>query len=624
MNSFKPLKPLPSPLHPPEPEEEKSMLELLEKPGNLDLAKEKLIQMLQNGRFSEELWALYLETLLIEKETNQELLSSDLLEIFPYVASVAKSGGVKLSPSFLWRWGLTHYAIGLQGEEPWDFVRSISLLKRAISFGMERGSLCFDLAKCYFFLQRLLKDRSYLEEAIRWLERGERLTGGIQEEMLPLFRVISLSLFQESPSEELLNWSIRFFTPEMPNEGVEEWVEKGRYYLNAARFKGDLALYQKALEQFQKAEAVGYDSAEMTLMLGETFLGMGADGERIDLLREGQNLLEYVADLHPENNRPLELLAEGYFEEGSFLQDQSLIELACDAYFEALSVDPTSGDGYWGLARALTLLGELKGDIVSIQRASWFFAESEYHLKDKTPLFYADWGFCLLKFAELTQDNAYVSLAIIRLEQALKTLGNDAPPSEWLYHLGCAYDLLGDQTMQISDYEKAIYFLTRAMTAEPPHPYVRFNLASALSHLGEATNEPECFEKAFELFRTQAEKDPEDDVVFAEWGVSLLSFAELVDDPSLPTRKEAVFREAEDRLEWARRHGNLHASYHLACLHSLQGNLDAANHFLERADVMGVLPPPDELIEDEWLDAVQATPQFEALIARIKSKKKTS
>ena len=395
MSQFKPLKPLPSILHPPEPEDEKAVLEFLEKPGNLDVAKEKLIEMLERGKFSEELWALYLETLLIENESNQDLLSSDLLEIFPYVATVAKSGGVKMSPAFLWRWGLTHYAIGLQGEEPWDFVRSISLLKRAISFGMERGSLCFDVAKCYFFLQRLLKDRSYLEEAIRWLERGERLSGGIQEDMIPLFRVISLSLFQESPSEELLTWSIRFFTTELPSEGVEEWLEKGRFYLHAARFKGDFNLYEKALEQFQKVEALGHDSTELTLLLGETFLGMGADGERVDLLREGQNLLEYISDLFPENNRPLELLAEGYFEEGSFLQDQSLVELSTEAYFEALSIDPTSGDGFWGLARSLTLLGEMKSEAQVIEKASWFFAEALAHLKEAPGLFFADWGFCL-------------------------------------------------------------------------------------------------------------------------------------------------------------------------------------------------------------------------------------
>jgi len=622
VSTFEPLKPLPTPFLPPPPEEEKLVLDLLEKPGHLDAAKEKLIEMLGKGRFSEELWALYLETLLVEKEAHQDLLSSDLLEIFPYIATVAKSGGVVLSPSFLWRWGLTHYAIGLQGEEPWDFVRSITLLKRAISFGMERGSLCFDLAKCYFFLHRLLKDRSYLDEAARWLERGEKMMGGVQEEMLPLFRIISLNLFQECPSDSLFNWSIRFYEVELPNEGIEEWLEKGRYFLHAARYKGEFPLYQKALEQFQKIQNVGHESNELTLLLAETFLGMGADGERVDLLREGQELLEYLAEIFPEHSRPLELLAEGYFEEGSFLHDTGLIELAAETYFDALAVDSESGDANWGLARALTLLGEMKGQPESIEKASWFFAEAMFHLKEPPALFLADWGFCLLKMTELTQDPQWVNPAIHHLEQALKLLGNESAPSEWLYHLGCAYDLLGDQGMQISDYEKSIYYLTRALTAELPHPYVRFNLASALSHLGEATGDPECFEKAFELYKAQAEKDPEDDIVFAEWGVSLLSFAELVDDPSLPDRKASVFREAEDRLEWARRHGNLHASYHLACLHSLQENVEAANYFLQKAEVFGVLPPADELIEDEWLEAVRPTPQFLELIERLKNKKK--
>ena len=222
----------------------------------------------------------------------------------------------------------------------------------------------------------------------------------------------------------------------------------------------------------------------------------------------------------------------------------------------------------------------------------------------------------------MTQEKQWVLHAIQQLEQALKLLGKESAPSEWLYHLGCAYDLLGDQTVQIADYEKSIYYLTRALTAEPPHPYVRFNLAQALSHLGEVTGEPECYEKAFELFRAQGEKDPEDDVVFAEWGLALLSFAELMDDPSLPEKKETVFREAEDRLEWSRRNGNLHATYHLACLHSLQGNLDLSNLFLQKAEAFAVLPPAEELLEDEWLQALRPTPSFQALLERLKAKKK--
>ena len=381
MTHFNPLKPLHTPLLPPSPEDEKIILDLLEQRGNLDTVKAKLIEMLGKGNFSEELWSIYLETLLVEKEANQDLLSSDLLELFPYVAAIAKTGGIRLSPSFLWRWGLTHYAIGLQGEEPWDFVRSITLLKRAISYGMERGSLCFDLAKCYFFLQRLLKDRLFLEEAIRWSERGERLSGGIQEDMIPIFRVIILSYFQESPSDELLNWSLPFFAVELKNDGVEEWLEKGRFYLHAARFKGEYPLYQKALEQFQKVQGAGHDSNELTLLLGETFLGMGADGERVDLLREGQSLLEYLAELFPENSRPLELLAEGYFEEGSLLHDAGLVELSASTYFDALAIDSSSGDGFWGLARSMTLLGEMKSHKESVEKGLMRFCGGPFQLE---------------------------------------------------------------------------------------------------------------------------------------------------------------------------------------------------------------------------------------------------
>ncbi len=613
------------PLLPPPPEAEREILDYLEKSEGLDHVKMRLLQMLEAGHFSEELWSLYLESLLVERESHHDLLSSDLPELFPFVANVAKAGGVSLSPAFLWRWGLTHYAIGLQGEEPCDFVKAISLLRRAVAYGFEKASLCFDLAKCYFFLHRLVLKRNLLEEALRWLERGERLSGEINEELLPLIRSVVQILFQENPTDEYLTLGLRFFEIVFENEGLEEWMEKGRFFLRAARYKADFGLYQKALDQFQKVEAIGTETTELSLLMGETFLGMGCDGERVDLLREGQNLLEHVSEQYPEFSRPLQLLAEGYFEEGALLQDHALVELSIQTSQEALAVEPDSGEGFWGLARASTLLGEMKTEPSLLEKGSSYYAEAEAHLKEPSAVFYADWGFCLLKLAEITQGPGWIEGAIARLERALAIFPienpHGTPPSDWLYHLGCAFDLLGDQSMQVSDYEKSIYHLTRALTLDSAHPYVRFNLATALSHLGEATNETECFEKAFELFRSQAERDAEDDIVFAEWGVSLLTFADMVDDPSLPGRKEILFKEAEDRLEWARRLGNLHASYHLACLHSLQGNVEASLYFLKRGEALGALPPLDEILEDEWLETARQAGAFQELIEILRKKK---
>ena len=62
---------------------------------------------------------------------------------------------------------------------------------------------------------------------------------------------------------------------------------------------------------------------------------------------------------------------------------------------------------------------------------------------------------------------------------------------------------------------------------------MRLHLACAYAHLGELMEDVEMFEKSLAHFEAATQEDPEDDMAWAEWGVSLMHLFELTYDQAL-------------------------------------------------------------------------------------------
>ena len=66
--------------------------------------------------------------------------------------------------------------------------------------------------------------------------------------------------------------------------------------------------------------------------------------------------------------------------------------------------------------------------------------------------------------------------------------------------------------------------------------------------------------------------------------------------------------------------GNIHAHYHLACLYSLLNEQDKAFYFIKKADDFDALPPIQDLLEDDWLENLRKTPNFQNFMTYLESK----
>jgi tetratricopeptide (TPR) repeat protein len=94
----------------------------------------------------------------------------------------------------------------------------------------------------------------------------------------------------------------------------------------------------------------------------------------------------------------------------------------------------------------------------------------------------------------------------------------------------------------------------------------------------------------------------------------LINVAECTPDLN---EADTSLREAELKLTQACKLGNVQAYYQMACLNSLLGNYERGMRFLEKAEEFNSLPPIDDMLQDEWLESLRATPYFREFLNRL-------
>jgi len=286
-----------------------------------------------------------------------------------------------------------------------------------------------------------------------------------------------------------------------------------------------------------------------------------------------------------------------------------------------LSLNPRSPLLWYSKALAHFAVGELKEDIESLEQASRCCSKALECSTHPIAQFWNDWGITLMKLSELTHDQSTLESALDKFERAFnsKEIGEILlnPDLILLYHYGCALDFLGDFTSSARDYERAVQVLSHVVRQDPTYAHARYNLAIALSHLGEASSDVESFHKSLEHFHVILNRDSEDGIAWNECGLALLNLAQLSEGDYDPEKTKFYYDQAEEKFVYSLSMGESIAAYHLACLYSLTRNFAASMHFIEKAQSANVLPPIDDLLHDEWLEGVRSTDDFRSFITLL-------
>jgi tetratricopeptide (TPR) repeat protein len=299
-----------------------------------------------------------------------------------------------------------------------------------------------------------------------------------------------------------------------------------------------------------------------------------------------------------------------------YFSDIDYFYQAIEKFQYGLSIDRTSHRLWHAIAQAYVAVGEAEEDIDAFEKASRFFSKA---LDLHASTFYIfDQAYALSRLGEMKDEQRLLEIAVAQFERALSVQKNAVYlHPEWLFHYAIALDILGDFYEEEGYYLKAIELLSHVLMVDPDFPEIHHQLALAHSHLGELISDVDHFYRAIHHFRLASKHDEENDQLVLDFGVTLISLAHHLQDRQ---EIEALYLDADHKLTLAAKLGNQQSFYHLACLNSILGQYDRSMHFIEKAYAAKTLPPVDELLDDEWLDGLRVTSNFQEFLSHLEKR----
>ena len=341
------------------------------------------------------------------------------------------------------------------------------------------------------------------------------------------------------------------------------------------------------------------------------------------MLRDAESKIGLVLKAIPQQPEAWYIYGLCLSEFGRYFSADEYYFQAIDKFQRGLELKSSHPLLMHGMALAYYAIGELKGERQAIEASIRFFGQAAEQGGRLCSQFLSDWGVALMKLGEITSERSFIEEAAAKFEEAISSrldaLDGEEIELEWLYNYGCAMDFLGDFYDESIYYEKAVQVLTHVLKLDPDYIHARYNLALALSHIGELNADVDSFHCAIEQFEAVVLHDPEDEVAWNDYGISLLNLATLTADPVHSEKAQDFFDEAEVKLQHAAALGNLYAYYSLACLYALTNNAAAAIHYLEKAEQCDALPFFDDVIHDEWLDGLRDQPAYRRFISAFRT-----
>ena len=489
---------------------------------------------------------------------------------------------------FFWKWGFCLASLGKLSGEPLDFHQSIEKFHRANESGCRSAQFYLDFGHSFADLAALLEKPEYFAEALKLFHQAVNcdLTAfdGWYNQACCL-----QCLIEFNHHDHLFEEAERSFerAAEINPDSSQLWLNWGQLETTIGKSKRDLRKLESSLEKFSKAYQIDPGHPQILNSWAETVLFLGSQEERLDLLQAARAKILTSLEIHPEDPHTWYLYGSCLNELGRYFNNEESYHQAIEKFQYGLSLTRQHPLLWYGLALAHFALGELTEQQSYYEKAVRHCARVIECGGAGFAQFWNDWGVALLKLAEMSEQPSHVELAIEKFERALKqpveNLEGEDVDLEWVYNYGSAYDLLGELTDDPAHCEKAVQILTQVVQLDPDYTHARYNLALALSHLGEFLFDVELYQKAIDHFQYLLGNDSEDEMIHLDYGMSLTNLGLLIQDANHPEPAHALFKLAENHLMQAAALGNTQAYYQLAGLYSITGHLDQAMHYLERS-----------------------------------------
>lgn len=534
-----------------------------------------------------------------------------------------------IKEEFFWKWGCCLASLGKVSGEPLDFHRAMEKYTVAYQLGYQQIAFLNDYGHSFADLAALLDKQEYFLEALKLFNQAVCQDSTDFEswynQACCLQRILEFTLQDKIVEQAEYSFARAV---DLNADFYLLWLKWGQLEATVGKLKHDKIKLEASLEKFTKAHELEPDHPQVLHCWADVELFLGAQEDNLEWMQAARTKILHSLELHSEDPDGWYLYGSCLNELGYYFADEEYYYQAIEKFQYGLSLSRRHPLLWYGLALSHFALGELLGDQQFYEKAAQYCTQVMEIGVGHFPQFWNDWGIILLKLADTTQEISYVEAAIEKLEHSLKqpleNLEAEHIDLDWVYHYGCAYDLWGDLAEEPRYIEKAVQVFSQILELDPDHLQARYNLALSLSHLGEILSDIEPYYKGIEHLHYLLTLNAEDEVLHLDSGVMLTNLGLLIHDIHHPEVSQALYSQAESHLMQAAALGHLQAHYQLAGLYSITGYPELAMHYLERAQLLGVLPGLDELLHDEWLEGVRQTDAFRQLVNDLSSQSQQS
>lgn len=527
--------------------------------------------------------------------------------------------------SIYWQWGVCWHLIGKQSGEATDYHTAISKYRMAADAEFSLYLFLNDYASALVDLGSLISREEFLFEAVELYRAAVEDVPNFFEGWFNLASAYQI-IYEITEATDYFTLSRACFenASQINHSSSMLWMKWGVLLGTAGKMQRNVELLEESMLKLEKADCLQSHEPETLSKWAEVIISLGVYKERLDYFKLAEQKIIRALQIHPENSHYWYIYGQCLNELGRYFNDEKYYLLAIEKLQHGLSLNSSDPLIWYALGLSHFALGELKQDIEHLYKTVKYCSKVMQLGGELFPQFWNDWGVAFMKIGELTSDKKYIQEAIEKFEEAIRTSAREGDATsidpDWLYNCGCAYDFMGDFEDDERYYEKAIQLLSQALVIKPDFIFARYNLAIALTHLGEVTSEVDFFYQALHLFEEVVTEDCEDEMSWNDWGLALMQLSQLLQDPAKPGVVDKLQQEAEHKFIQAISFGSEYAYYNLACLYSLNGNYSDAVYYLERAELVGSLPPIEDIMHDEWLEGLRSTHQFRSFVKQLSNR----
>lgn len=518
-----------------------------------------------------------------------------------------------------WDYGIAWSEIAQNSGEALDVRLAIEAFQTSQSY-QDKPSPEFlnDCGKAYLEMGLLINDPRLYLQSIEYLQKAVAVSSQYFDGWMSLAEGYS-QLYLNTMDERYVAKASDAYAAaaKMSPRDPDVWLGWSQLLGESGRLNNDPKLLRSSIEKCARASTLDNENPWIVSQWVESLSLLGASTSRLDLLIEAEHKILKATDLFPDDPDIWHAYGTCLIAFGRYYEDGEYYEMAIEKLQYGLSLDRTDAELWHALGIAHKHYADLTSDEDLIERANRFLARA-MDLKPACPALLFDAANALFLFSEIHDDLTSLQQAIYHFETLLQNYKEAIlHHPEWLYQYALALEWLGDFTEEEVHFARSIEIFSHVLLIDPDFAQIHHRIALCYVQLGHLSGDSENYKRAIHFFRLAIRQEEEGDPIWLDWGLCLIHLAHHTLDTDFMNQ---LYMDAEQKISRSGRLGNPAAHYHLACLYSILGRTEEAMELIHKALAARSLPYLEELLEDEWLDNLRATPAFAQFLAALEAK----